>query len=236
MTRAFTIVTALAAVFLASPRTAIAQSVTSEQLNAPLGSDPTQWLHYSGDYSGQRHSQLTQITPANASQLATQWAFQTGVLGKLGISTELGTDTAWTFEPHPDEYGSKVLREAGWDGSAPVLVVCPINPFWWPVKASVAKAAVKTLTGAYKESHYRSVYFHNSRASVITAYDSYLKAMSNAVVGFGKSAGFSSSLLRWRRWTPEHVNGCRRCSVMCRSSRRTITVCINWSASCAPAT
>ena len=40
MTRAFTIVTALAAVFLASPRAAIAQSVTSEQLNAPLGSDP----------------------------------------------------------------------------------------------------------------------------------------------------------------------------------------------------
>src|SRR6516164_2214125 len=24
------------------------------------------------------------------------------VLGKLGISTELGADTAWTFEPHPD--------------------------------------------------------------------------------------------------------------------------------------
>ena len=29
------------------------------------------------------------------------------VLGKLGIATELGTDTAWTFEPHPPEYGRK---------------------------------------------------------------------------------------------------------------------------------
>ena len=112
-----------------------------------------------------------------------------GVLGKLGISTELGTDTAWTFEPHSDEYGANALREAGWDGSAPVLVVCPINPFWWPVKASVAKAAAKTLTGAYRESHYRSVYFHNSRASVITAYDRYLKAMSNAVDRFRKDRG-----------------------------------------------
>ena len=68
-----------------------------------------------------------------------------GVLGKLGVSTELGTDTAWTFEPHSNEYGSKALRDAGWDGSSPVLVVCPINPFWWPVKASVAKAALKTV-------------------------------------------------------------------------------------------
>src|SRR2546422_5892558 len=40
--------------------------------------------------------------------------------------------------------------------SAPVLVVCPINPFEWPVKASVAKFALHGLTGAYQDSHYRS--------------------------------------------------------------------------------
>ena len=43
------------------------------------------------------------------------------VLRKLGVPTELGTDTAWTFEPAPPEYARKVLREAGWDGSTPVL-------------------------------------------------------------------------------------------------------------------
>ena len=52
------------------------------------------------------------------------------VLGKLGIATELGTDTAWTFEPLGPEYGRKALRDAGWDGTTPVLAVCPINPFW----------------------------------------------------------------------------------------------------------
>jgi hypothetical protein len=67
------------------------------------------------------------------------------VLGKLGVTTELGTDTAWTFEPHPKEYGEKLLRQHGWDGTTPVLVVCPINPFWWPVRASVAKFLAKTL-------------------------------------------------------------------------------------------
>ncbi len=63
------------------------------------------------------------------------------VLGKLGVPTELGTDTAWTFEPLGPEYGHKALRDAGWDGKTPVLAVCPINPFWWPVKASARKMA-----------------------------------------------------------------------------------------------
>lgn len=106
------------------------------------------------------------------------------VLGKLGVSTELGTDTAWTFEPHPNDYGEAELRKNGWDGSTPVLVVCPINPFWWPVKASVAKFIAKTLTGAYKESHYRSVYFHNSGPEVDRAYEDYLTALTNAVDRF----------------------------------------------------
>src|SRR5262249_56029343 len=43
-------------------------------LNPPADS----WLTYHGDYSGQRHSRLTQITPANVGQLALAWAFQTG--------------------------------------------------------------------------------------------------------------------------------------------------------------
>jgi len=40
--------------------------------------DPGRWLTYSGDYSGQRHSPLTQITPENVKQLAPAWTFQTG--------------------------------------------------------------------------------------------------------------------------------------------------------------
>jgi polysaccharide pyruvyl transferase WcaK-like protein len=108
------------------------------------------------------------------------------VLEKLGVSTELGTDTAWTFEPLGREYGVKALREKGWDETTPVLVVCPINPFWWPVKASVAKFAAKAVAGAYKDSHYRSVYFYNSGPDVKAKYDRYISAMSNAVDRFRK--------------------------------------------------
>ena len=43
--------------------------------------DPAKWLTYGGTYDGQRHSPLTQITPANVQQLTPQWTSQTGVLG-----------------------------------------------------------------------------------------------------------------------------------------------------------
>ena len=108
------------------------------------------------------------------------------ILSEMGIPTQLGTDTAWTFEPKPAEYGQAILRQVGWDGKTPVLVVCPINPFEWPVKASVAKYAVRSLTGAYKDSHYRTVYFHNSGPAADRAYQHYLTSIANAVDAFRK--------------------------------------------------
>jgi alcohol dehydrogenase (cytochrome c) len=41
---------------------------------------PSRWLTYSGDYTGRRHSPLTEITPANVHRLAAQWTFQTGTM------------------------------------------------------------------------------------------------------------------------------------------------------------
>ncbi len=106
------------------------------------------------------------------------------VLSELTVPTELGTDTAWTFEPLGPDYGQKALRAIGWDGARTVLIVCPINPFWWPVKASVAKYLLRVTTGAYKSSHYRTVYFHNSGPHVDVAYRRYLTAIGNAVAAF----------------------------------------------------
>ncbi len=131
------------------------------------------------------------------------------VLGKLGVATELGTDTAWTFEPLASDFGRKALRDSGWDESTPVMAVCPINPFWWPVKASVAKLAAKTLTGAYKESHYRSVYFHNSGPKVTSAYENYLSAMSNAVERFRREHNVFVVLVAMESLD---IDACRRMS------------------------
>jgi polysaccharide pyruvyl transferase WcaK-like protein len=106
------------------------------------------------------------------------------VLGKLGISTELGTDTAWTFEPRPDSYGRKALRDAGWDENTPVLILCPIHPFVWPVKASLAKYVARLTTGAYKDSQYRTVYFHESGAEIDGQFKHYIDGFVSSTRAF----------------------------------------------------
>ena len=61
---------------------AVAQSITGRDLVDGLA-NPSRWLTHSGDYFGHRFSPLTQITPANAGQLAAQWTFQSGVVNKF---------------------------------------------------------------------------------------------------------------------------------------------------------
>jgi alcohol dehydrogenase (cytochrome c) len=44
--------------------------------------EPQNWLSYSGGTMSQRHTPLTQITPANAKDLTLKWVFQTRTLDK----------------------------------------------------------------------------------------------------------------------------------------------------------
>jgi polysaccharide pyruvyl transferase WcaK-like protein len=106
------------------------------------------------------------------------------LLSSMGIPTELGTDTAWTFEPHPPEYARKVLREAGWDEKKPILVLCPIHPFVWPVKASIAKYLASVTTGIYKDSQYRTLYFFESGAELDRKYRHYISGFTKATRAF----------------------------------------------------
>src|SRR6202166_1509823 len=121
------------------------------------------------------------------------------LLHSLGIQAELGTDTAWTFKPHPPEYAQKILREAGWDGKTPILVICPIHPFVWPVKASIAKYAARVTTGAYKESQYRTVYFHESGREVDKKYRHYTSGFEKAAAAFCQRHGVFPILVAMER-------------------------------------
>ena len=81
----------LALVAAAAGSLAAQQGITDKDLLNGLG-NPSRWLTYSGDYSGRRHSPLTQITPANASRLTAQWTFQTGVSGHKFEATPIVID------------------------------------------------------------------------------------------------------------------------------------------------
>ncbi len=64
----------ISAALLAMPGWTSGQEVTQEILTHPPADS---WPGYHGDYSGRRHSQLTQITPQNVGNLGLAWAFQT---------------------------------------------------------------------------------------------------------------------------------------------------------------
>ncbi|MBT9332970.1 acido-empty-quinoprotein group A [Paracidobacterium acidisoli] len=60
---------------------AAAAPVASPDPNT-IGRPPvTSWPTYNGDYTGQRYSTLTRITPANVSRIAQQWVYQITSVG-----------------------------------------------------------------------------------------------------------------------------------------------------------
>ena len=120
----------------------------------------------------------------NESLVITRSLESQQLLGGLGVPNELGADTAWTFEPHPPEYGRKTLREAGWDEKTPILVLCPIHPFVWPVRASIGKYLARATTGAYKDSQYRTVYFFESGAEVDRKFQHYINGYTQGAKAF----------------------------------------------------
>jgi alcohol dehydrogenase (cytochrome c) len=80
--------------------------VTAQDLRDGL-KQASRWLTYSGDYTNQRHSPLTQITPENVHRLTSQWVFQTDTLGKFeatplvvdGVIYVTGPlDTGWALD------------------------------------------------------------------------------------------------------------------------------------------
>ena len=106
------------------------------------------------------------------------------LLTRLGVPNELGADTAWTFEPHPQEYAAKALRALGWDEQTPILALCPIHPFVWPVRASIGKYLSRVTAGAFKDSQYRTVYFFESGSEVERKFNHYVDGYVQATKAF----------------------------------------------------
>src|SRR5215831_196066 len=80
--------------------------------------NPSRWTMYSGDYTGTRHSPLTQITSQNVSRLTPQWAFQADT-----IATGRG------FESSPLVIDG-VIYLTGANGNAWAIDARTGRPFW----------------------------------------------------------------------------------------------------------
>lgn len=137
-----------------------------------------------GSEAGRMSPELTHLVSDYCAEayIIARNARSRDLLAERGLVADVGTDTAWTFEPHPREQGELELRRKGWNGR-PILTVCPINPFWWPVNISLAKSLVRPF-GLYRDSHYGRVFFHRCGPEVERRFESYLRSLSVAVAGF----------------------------------------------------
>src|SRR5215470_10186918 len=79
----------------------LAAQVTFDRL-LHSSAEPGNWLTYSGNLQSQRHSLLTQITPANAKNLELQWAFQSLSLDKFEATPIALDGVLYTVQPPND--------------------------------------------------------------------------------------------------------------------------------------
>src|ERR1700694_439504 len=63
--------------------------------------EPQNWLTYSGNVSGQRHSLLKQITPANVKNLELQWVWQSKSLEKFEATALVVDGVLYTLQGPP---------------------------------------------------------------------------------------------------------------------------------------
>ena len=72
---------------------------TLQEISEGLPADGSRWLTFGGNYSNQRHSPLTQITPENVNRLVPQWTFQTGTLGNFETTSLLRDNVLYVTGP-----------------------------------------------------------------------------------------------------------------------------------------
>ncbi len=94
--------------------------------------EPHNWLMYGGDYFSHRHSRLTQITPANVSNLELAWAYQAPLAGAWQ-TTPLVVDGIMYLTQRPndvvalDAATGRVFWVYSYNNSPDLIVCCGSN-------------------------------------------------------------------------------------------------------------
>ena len=84
-----------------SLRAQTASQITFDRL-LQADAEPQNWLTYSGNTFNQRHSKLTQITPANVKNLELQWVWQTRSLEKFEATALVVNGILYTVQAPND--------------------------------------------------------------------------------------------------------------------------------------
>ena len=99
MTRLVLLLVTVGTAILSAQQTPLPALVTSQEIASGLPRDGSRWITFGGSYDNQRHSPLTQITPANVKGLVPQWTFQTGTLGNFETTPLLRDNILYVTGP-----------------------------------------------------------------------------------------------------------------------------------------
>ena len=111
-------------------------------------------------------------------------------LKRLGLKGHAGTDAAWNYKGAiPQAEAEALLREQGWDGKKPLLGIAVINPFCWPVRASLYKWIKGHLTGDLS-GQYDHWYFFSDSPERRAAYKRYIREVAQGTNAFIKGNGY----------------------------------------------
>lgn len=121
------------------------------------------------------------------------------VLKKLGLHGHAGTDAAWSYDQAIDAgEADQMLMKQGWDGKKPLLGIAVINPFCWPVRASLRKwlkgLCTKDLSGQYDKW-----YFFSDSPVRREAYQQYIREIAHAAGSFIQEHDYFPVVIRMER-------------------------------------
>lgn len=129
------------------------------------------------------------------------------ILTELKLDGHRGTDTAWLYDGAADSKTvGQLLREQGWDGMKPLLGIAVINPFIWPVRASLRKWIKGRVTGKQEGRYDKWYYYSDSRQRRID-YDRYIGEIAKAANSLCGTDDFFPVLLGMEKMD---VDSCRK--------------------------
>ena len=116
-------------------------------------------------------------------------------LKRLGLHGHAGTDAAWHYDGAiSDEAAKALLLARGWDGKKPLLGIAVINPFCWPVRASLGKWVRGQLTGNLS-GQYDRWYFFSDSPKRRAAYKRYIREIARGAETFMKKKDYFPVLI-----------------------------------------
>ncbi len=141
--------------------------------------------------SGAMSPALTRFVTRNAArgQVICRNEAARAQLAPLGVQTQPGADTAWTWR------APRSARAAARDARGErVAALCPNNPFWWPVVADAAHARLLDAQREASPLRYGPLHFHSWDTARAAAYEAYLARFAEIATGL-RQKGYTPVLV-----------------------------------------